>query len=1233
MAPSMRLAAAAIAAAVAGAVASVAAAPPCDMRFGGSLHTFASCAPMGTAGMRMYWSMGANNVLSTMFTYPASKTATGWAAVSLVDADYTFGLPPKVAVVGALKYDGSGAEAAVVALRGRGTGHRISRLESELDGMMVKVYFQRQMPTPVVMSTYVPMVWTAGMLPVTVPTLKARPWPGMGQFQPAAMGPQMMAPYEPRGFPGGMVPAPQPVVAPAPGFLPAPVMAPVDGAPMATPNPDCLIDYNGGPMQFRSCRTLPGDIGMRLLWQTNPANDTLILLFTAVTPGWAAFSFSGADQLMLGNPNKLAVIGVTTEDGATTARVYSIAARTPAGVQPAEDAAIMGAYDNVSAERDGELIKVYFERPLSAVPDIGGPMTNAIWSIGEVAPSLTNLPGHTLAEAGIVNLFGVRMTPTPVPAPAPAPAPAPVPGFLPAPVMAPVDGAPMATPNPDCLIDYNGGPMQFRSCRTLPGDIGMRLLWQTNPANDTLILLFTAVTPGWAAFSFSGADQLMLGNPNKLAVIGVTTEDGATTARVYSIAARTPAGVQPAEDAAIMGAYDNVSAERDGELIKVYFERPLSAVPDIGGPMTNAIWSIGEVAPSLTNLPGHTLAEAGIVNLFGVRMTPTPVPAPAPVPAPVMAPVDGAPMATPNPDCLIDYNGGPMQFRSCRTLPGDIGMRLLWQTNPANDTLILLFTAVTPGWAAFSFSGADQLMLGNPNKLAVIGVTTEDGATTARVYSIAARTPAGVQPAEDAAIMGAYDNVSAERDGELIKVYFERPLSAVPDIGGPMTNAIWSIGEVAPSLTNLPGHTLAEAGIVNLFGVRMTPTPVPAPAPVPAPVMAPVDGAPMATPNPDCLIDYNGGPMQFRSCRTLPGDIGMRLLWQTNPANDTLILLFTAVTPGWAAFSFSGADQLMLGNPNKLAVIGVTTEDGATTARVYSIAARTPAGVQPAEDAAIMGAYDNVSAERDGELIKVYFERPLSAVPDIGGPMTNAIWSIGEVAPSLTNLPGHTLAEAGIVNLFGVRVTPTPTPTADDDAIGEAASGVADAVAACFPADATATLASGARVRMDELAIGDTVAIGGGRFSDVFAFTHADAAAVSTFMELTVAPAADTCAADGQALRLTPGHYLSVNGRLAAAGTVVVGDFVLRSDGSAGVVTAVTSRSGLGLYNPQTLDGAILVDGVITSTYTTAVEPRLAAAALVPLRAAYALGGRWLGSLLTGSSRLAGILPAGPAIL
>jgi len=198
--------------------------------------------------------------------------------------------------------------------------------------------------------------------------------------------------------------------------------------------------------------------------------------------------------------------------------------------------------------------------------------------------------------------------------------------------------------------------------------------------------------------------------------------------------------------------------------------------------------------------------------------------------------------------------------------------------------------------------------------------------------------------------------------------------------------------------------------------------------------------------------------------------------------------------------------------------------------------------------------------------------------------------------------------------------TPTPTPTPDESA--------------CFPADATVTLASGEAVRMDALAVGDAVAVGGGRFSDVFAFSHADADAASTFVELTVgAPAADACAAHERPLRLTPGHYLSVNGRMAAASTVAVGDVLLRADGSAAVVARVATRRGAGLFNPHTVDGSILVDGIVTSTYTTAVEPRVAAAALTPLRALYAVGGGRLGGFLTEASRLAGLLPRGPLVV
>ena len=53
---------------------------------------------------------------------------------------------------------------------------------------------------------------------------------------------------------------------------------------------------------------------------------------------------------------------------------------------------------------------------------------------------------------------------------------------------------------------------------------------------------------------------------------------------------------------------------------------------------------------------------------------------------------------------------------------------------------------------------------------------------------------------------------------------------------------------------------------------------------------------------------------------------------------------------------------------------------------------------------------------------------------------------------------------------------------------------------------------------------------------------------------------------------------------------------------------AVRSARKTGLYNPHTLHGDIVVDGVLTSTYTAAFSPTLAHVALAPLRALYRAG-------------------------
>lgn len=180
-----------------------------------------------------------------------------------------------------------------------------------------------------------------------------------------------------------------------------------------------------------------------------------------------------------------------------------------------------------------------------------------------------------------------------------------------------------------------------------------------------------------------------------------------------------------------------------------------------------------------------------------------------------------------------------------------------------------------------------------------------------------------------------------------------------------------------------------------------------------------------------------------------------------------------------------------------------------------------------------------------------------------------------------------------------------PQPDASDDRNSE---DDADA-AACFPGFATAELASGARVPLSALRVGDVVRASPTEFSPVYGFTHRSPTASSAYISLTTAA--------NLTLTLTPGHYLyaSRGGRgaaaLTAAAAVRAGDTLTTRSGAQ---TAVTRAARLaprprGLYNPHTLHGDIVVDGLAASTYTTAVAPAVAHAALAPARALYRLFG------------------------
>lgn len=150
----------------------------------------------------------------------------------------------------------------------------------------------------------------------------------------------------------------------------------------------------------------------------------------------------------------------------------------------------------------------------------------------------------------------------------------------------------------------------------------------------------------------------------------------------------------------------------------------------------------------------------------------------------------------------------------------------------------------------------------------------------------------------------------------------------------------------------------------------------------------------------------------------------------------------------------------------------------------------------------------------------------------------------------------------------------------------------------CFPSSATVQLVDGTIKTMDNVELGDKVMTSNGVYSDVFMFTHKLANVKHSFVVLKTN--------SGSEIALTAGHMLYVNGALASAGTVKVGDSLESASGNLVEVVSISSKIMTGLYNPQTAAGDVVVNGIRASTYTTAVNPKAAHALLAPLRGLFA---------------------------
>lgn len=232
-------------------------------------------------------------------------------------------------------------------------------------------------------------------------------------------------------------------------------------------------------------------------------------------------------------------------------------------------------------------------------------------------------------------------------------------------------------------------------------------------------------------------------------------------------------------------------------------------------------------------------------------------------------------------------------------------------------------------------------------------------------------------------------------------------------------------------------------------------------------------------------------------------------------------------------------------------------------------------------------------------------------------------------SPAVVKIPGESpeVSVDGTGAVIGegdeAEASGSGSPDAEDGDGSESESESDDGV--CFPGDVEVEIQGGGVKLMKDVVVGDKVRVGQQEFSDVFMFTHKIDNGQFEFVKI------DTDF--GKTLYLSKGHYLYVNGRLASAETVVIGDDLQLGNGMMTQVVALSCEHRQGLYNPQTMHGDIVVNGVLASTYTTAVEPSVAHKLLTPVRFIYSFFGIASSALENGGGFLTRFMPKGSSIV
>ena len=128
----------------------------------------------------------------------------------------------------------------------------------------------------------------------------------------------------------------------------------------------------------------------------------------------------------------------------------------------------------------------------------------------------------------------------------------------------------------------------------------------------------------------------------------------------------------------------------------------------------------------------------------------------------------------------------------------------------------------------------------------------------------------------------------------------------------------------------------------------------------------------------------------------------------------------------------------------------------------------------------------------------------------------------------------------------------------------------------CFSGDSTVEVRNQGVVTMKNLQIGDEVKVSGGQFSKVFSFGHKNPDAKLSYISIEAGKLTP--------LLLTSNHLILVEGKFVPASSINVGDKVTLVDGTE-TVTRIRRVVGSGAFAPHTMEGTIVVDGLVASSY------------------------------------------------